>query len=136
MQTYASHRAKPSPAYIISFLLIVLNLGWAGYTVVNGPTFPAAVAFGLGLALVLTHFAARRHAQIVQDRVIRLEMRLRCERLGVDLTGLPLPMIIALRFAGDGELPALAAKARSGGFTSVNALKQAITDWQEDTLRV
>jgi hypothetical protein len=136
MQTYATHRALPRGPYILSFLLIVLNLLWAGWTVVTGPGLSTAVAFGLGLALVITHYAARRSAQIVQDRVIRLEMRLRCERLGVDLTGLPLPFIIALRFAGDGELPALAAKARSGGFATPDALKQAITDWQEDTLRV
>ena len=136
MQTYATHRAKPGLAYILSFLLIVVNLGWAGWTVLQGAGLAAAVAFGLALALVITHYAARRHAQIVQDRLIRLEMRLRCERLGVDLAGLPLPMIIALRFAGDGEISALVAKARSGGFSGPDALKQAITDWQEDTLRV
>lgn len=136
MQTYATHRAKPDTIYLISFLLIVVNVFWAGWTVASSPSLGAAVAFGLGLALVITHYAARRHAQIVQDRVIRLEMRLRCERLGVDLTGLNLPYVIALRFAGDAELPALAAKARSGGFASPDALKQAITDWQEDTLRV
>jgi hypothetical protein len=136
MQTYATHRAKPGLAFIGSFLLIVVNAGWAGWMACTGPSAATAIAFGLGLALVITHYAARRHAQIVQDRLIRLEMRLRCERLGVDLTGLSLPIVIALRFAGDAELPALAAKARSGGFAGPDALKQAITDWQEDTLRV
>lgn len=136
MQTYATHRAKPGLAFMVSFLLIVINVGWAGWVAVTVPSTATLIACGLGLALVMTHYAARRHAQIVQDRLIRLEMRLRCERLGVDLAGLPLPMIIALRFAGDGEISALAAKARSGGFANPEALKQTITDWQEDTLRV
>jgi hypothetical protein len=92
----------------------------------------------LTIAVVLTLLVARRSAQIVQDRVIRLEMRLRLERLlpGQNLTALTLPQVIALRFASDGELPGLVARVLKRELLTPNQIKAAITQWQADWLRV
>lgn len=76
----------------------------------------------------------------VQNRVIRLEMRLRLkELLGGDLLArsraLTVRQLIALRFASDTELPALVERTLKGEFSSPKEIKAAITDWQPDWLR-
>jgi hypothetical protein len=43
--------------------------------------------------------------------------------------------LVALRFAGDAELPSLVERTLKGEFESAKAIKQAITDWQPDYLR-
>jgi len=76
----------------------------------------------------------------VQDRVIRLEQRLRMERLlPADLMGrfgeFEPQQLVALRFAGDGELPELARRVLAGELRSSAQIKQQIKDWQADWLR-
>jgi hypothetical protein len=99
---------------------------------------------GLGLlvaaALVLAALFGRIFALTVQDRVIRLEMRLRLrELLPADLQGriaeFTTGQLVALRFAGDGELPGLAAKVLREGLKDKKAIKKMIQHWQADQLR-
>jgi hypothetical protein len=87
------------------------------------------------LALLARTFAVR-----VQDRVIRLEMRLRLrELLPPDLvpriSELRPRQLVALRFAGDRELPALTRRVLDERLQDGKAIKQLITDWQADHLR-
>ncbi len=84
--------------------------------------------------------AARVMAITVQNRLIRLEMRLRMkEVLSAELAtrakALTVRQLIALRFAGDAELPALVERTLKGEFENAKAIKAAITDWQADWLR-
>jgi len=76
----------------------------------------------------------------VQDRVIRLEMRLRMrEILPADLhpriAEFTPGQLVALRFAGDRELPVLARRVLDERLQDRKAIKQMITDWQADHLR-
>lgn len=92
------------------------------------------------MALIVVAYASRRNAQIVQDRLIRLEMRLRLERVlpperHGDIARLTLPQLIGLRFASDAELPALVQETLAQGLTS-DAIKAKIGVWQADWLRV
>jgi len=94
----------------------------------------------VALALLLLFFYARQFAVTVQDRVIRLEMRLRLERLlPPDLMGrfaeLTPPQLVALRFAGDGELPDLVRRVLAGELRSRMDIKKQIKEWQADWLR-
>src|SRR5262245_29523890 len=79
-------------------------------------------------------------ALAVQDRVIRLEMRLRMrELLPPDLQA-RIPLItreqcVALRFASDAELPGLVRKIVAGELTSKADIKKQIAHWQPDYLR-
>jgi hypothetical protein len=79
----------------------------------------------------------RKFALVAQDRAIRAEEALR----HFILTGKPidpklrLGQVIALRFASDEELPALAKRAVEEGLTS-KQIKEAIKNWRADTHRV
>jgi hypothetical protein len=137
-QTYANHRALLSPVFVAAGVAI---LTWAGYQLWQAVVSPSCGAWLAAIgttALLPVWFAARRNAQIMQDRIIRLEMQLRLARLlpQRDLATLSLPQLIALRFASDRELPALVERALQGEFATPDALKRAITDWQADRLRV
>lgn len=89
-------------------------------------------------AAVLT---SRIMAITVQNRLIRLEMRLRLKEL---LSGdalaksraLTVRQLIALRFASDAELPGLVERTLAGEFAKPRDIKRAITAWQADWLRV
>jgi hypothetical protein len=98
--------------------------------------FAALVAFGITAAT----FAARVMALSVQDRVIRLEMQLRMAGLlPADLQPraqqLTRSQLVALRFAGDQELPDLVRQVLDGKLTSQKEIKLAIRDWKGDDLR-
>lgn len=94
----------------------------------------------MAFAFVGTALYARLFALTVQDRVIRLEMRLRLERLlPADLKSripeLSPDQFVSLRFAGDAELPALVREVLDKNLTDRKQIKQKIRDWQADHLR-
>lgn len=98
------------------------------------------MALLLALAFALGALYARLFALAVQDRVIRLEMRLRLqELLPAELrTRVPeftVGQLIALRFAGDEELPALAQKLLDQKLTDRKAIKKMVQKWEPDYLR-
>jgi hypothetical protein len=75
-----------------------------------------------------------------QDRIIRLEERLRLEKvLSAGLVRrtpeLTEAQLIALRFASDSELPALVEKVL-GAKMSARDIKKNIVTWRADTFRV
>jgi hypothetical protein len=91
-------------------------------------------------ALVLAAFYGRIFALRVQDRVIRLEMQLRLQSLlppdlRARISEFTVAQLVALRFASDGELPALARKVLDEHLVERKAIKKMIRDWQPDMLR-
>jgi len=141
VQTFENH-ARYVPLYhFVLFAILVVNLGWAVARLVRHPSPDAAVALLLAFGLLLLFFYARSFALTVQDRLIRLEMRLRLAKiLPADLTPrigeLSVAQLIGLRFAGDAELPELVRRVLSEGITDRTAIKKMVRDWQPDTLRV
>jgi hypothetical protein len=76
----------------------------------------------------------------VQDRLIRLEERLRYERtLPADMKPrigeFTVEQLVSLRFASDAELPALARKVLDEKMTERKAIKQMVKSWKPDFLR-
>ena len=71
-----------------------------------------------------------------RNRIIRLEMRLRLERLGKarEFAGLTTSQLVALRFASDAELPELVDRTLAENLT-LNQIKGAIKDWEPDLYR-
>jgi len=77
----------------------------------------------------------RPYALKVQDRVIRLEERLRLERLCGKIPELTEAQWIALRFAADEEAVGLAERA-AGERWKPKQIKDAIKTWRGDYWRV
>ena len=137
-QTYATHRASVPPAYLLAGLVLLVWVVSNLWQAVVQPSWGAWMGAIGTAALLPTWFAARRSAQIMQDRIIRLEMQVRLARLlpNRDLAALTLPRLVALRFASDRELPSLVERTLKGEFKKPDEIKRAITDWQADWLRV
>ena len=94
----------------------------------------------LSLALFLLNVQSRLYALRVQDRVIRLEERLRLATLLpredlLQVQGLSRAQLIGLRFASDAELGELAMRAARENL-SQKAIKEAVSVWRADKARV
>jgi hypothetical protein len=94
----------------------------------------------LAAALVVLVLEARLFALAVQDRVIRLEERVRYERVLPEelrwrADELTVNQFVALRFASDDELPQLMRKVLDEKLTERKAIKQLIKTWRPDYLR-
>ncbi len=139
-QTFQNH-ARIVPAYHgVAGLLLLANLGWWIYRTMTAFSGDALMGLLLGIALIIIFLYARMFAVTVQDRVIRLEMKLRVrEALPPELARrfneFTVKQLVALRFASDAELPALCAKVLNDRMTDQKAIKRLVKDWQGDYLR-
>ncbi len=141
VQNYANHRRVPPPYFIFGALVVIAEAVHRAVVAVQAPSLGTAWEVVVWLALAAIAFAARRGPQVVQDRTIRDEMRQRLRRLlplerHGEIAALTVPQLVALRFASDGELPGLVAEVAAGRLGEPNAIKQKITAWQADWLRV
>lgn len=139
-QNFENH-AKFVPAYHLgAFGIFVINFVWCLYQVIHAPSAQTAISLLLSIGFLLLFFFARIFALTVQDRVIRLEMRLRMQQvLPVDLrpriAEFSVGQLVALRFASDQELPELAKKVLDEKMEDRKAIKKLVKSWQPDFLR-
>ncbi|MGA9930661.1 MAG: DUF6526 family protein [Terriglobales bacterium] len=121
------------PVFVITLITSIVHL-------VRRPGLHSAWLVVFMVAAVLLVFKVRLYSLKVQDRVIRLEERLRLTTL-LDpslrprIGELTEAQLIALRFASDGELPALAARALNEKLAAAE-IKKAIREWRADYWRV
>lgn len=137
-QSYKSHtRWEPFYHFIatpIALLNLIIEVRHAYYYGTRYAWWNVAFAIGF-VAFVLS---ARIMALAVQDRVIRLEMRLKLRELGVsdaDIRRITVRQFVGLRFASDAELPDLVQRVLKGELVEQKAIKAAITNWQADWQR-
>jgi hypothetical protein len=139
-QTYQSH-AKFVPLYHFVVLPILLvNVLLVAYEVVKAPAFPTVWGLLVAIALFLAALFGRVFALKVQDRVIRLEERLRLrELLPGELKGrvndFTPEQLIAIRFASDAEVAELAAVVLRENPAKRDAVKKLIKQWRADDAR-
>jgi hypothetical protein len=140
-QNFANH-TKFVPAYhFFAVPVFVANFVWSLFRLRTlGFSFAGVFGVLLAAALVVLVFAARLFALAVQDRVVRLEERLRyVQVLPAELLArtaeLTTAQIVALRFASDAELPALTRKVLDEKLLERKAIKQLIKNWRPDYLR-
>lgn len=139
-QTYRNH-AKLIPGFHYFVLpVVIINFVSAVMRAIRFPSWDTALTALLGAALVVGFFYARVFALTVQDRVIRLEMRLRMRELLPPDVVARIPeftpaQLVALRFASDAELPVLARRVLDERLTDRRVIKQMIKDWEADHLR-
>jgi uncharacterized membrane protein (UPF0182 family) len=141
-QSFANHARYVVGYHVVAFLLLLAYLVWAIVQLFLRH-FSLASILGLVGAVVLAqlYWYARAFAVANQDRIIRLEMKLRMEKLlPADLAArfgeFTVGQLVALRFAGDAELPALSRKVLDEKIVDRKAIKLMIKDWQADHLRV
>jgi hypothetical protein len=138
-QTYANHTRFDPLFHFFLLPVAAINVGATIWNLFQNPGLPAGWFVILAIAGAVAVTKIRNYALKAQDRVIRLEERLRLLKLQADLRDrigdLTEPQLIALRFASDAELPALAQKAL-GGPMSPKDIKQAIVNWRPDYFRI
>ncbi len=139
-QNFKNHaRLVPGFHYVTLLLLLLVFIGSVVnlFNTAHEDLFSALLLTVLSFATILLAFFARGFALKAQDRAIRTEQNFRYFLV----TGKPLyasltmGQIIALRFAGDNEFIALAAKAATEKMSS-KEIKMAIQDWKGDYNRV
>ena len=140
-QNFSNHSRMVPPFHYVALPILLVNFVSAVRGLFDGITFDASLDVLGAVALIIVALFARVFALKAQDRVIRLEMRLRMrELLPEDRQGrindfTPTQMV-SLRFAGDAELPELARKVLDENITKTTSIKKMITDWQGDYFRV
>ena len=140
-QTLANHvRFHPPfhffliPAALVLLILTIVN------AVRHSDLLEAWILLLIGIMMPVAVLLIRINALRVQDRVIRLEERLRMaqvlsEPLKSRIADLSEPQLIALRFASDAELAGLVDKALKENLKGAD-IKKAIVSWRADVFRV
>jgi hypothetical protein len=140
-QTFENH-AKMVPGYhYVTAAILLFLLAWSIWQLIQGPTASSVVGFLLVTALILVSYYARTFALGVQDRLIRLEERLRMERLLPDdlrarIGEFSTEQLVGLRFASDEELPDLARRVLAEGIADRKVIKKSVGNWRADHQRI
>ena len=139
-QNFQNH-AKFVPMYhMVAFPLLVINFGWSVWKAWQLPSADTVIAVTTAFAIIIVFFFARLFALKVQDRVIRLEMRLRMHQvlpagLHPRIVEFTPKQLVALRFATDGELTGLAEAVLRDQITDQKTIKQMVKKWNSDHCR-
>jgi hypothetical protein len=136
-----SNHARFDPLYHFFILVVYLaNLVYAGIHLHRQQTISAWWYLALSLAAIVPILKLRSYPLKVQDRVIRLEERLRLQALAppawhAQIYRLSESQLIALRFAADDEVVELAKQALEHNLTR-KQIKERIKNWRPDGWRV
>lgn len=141
-QTYANHKRYFPLFHYFGYPILVLNII---VTIVYAYRHPGTMKWNvwqiiMAVGVAAAVLAVRASTLIVQNRLIRLEQRIRLATLLPDplrarISELRIGQLVGLRFASDEELPGLVERCLSGDLKSVADVKRAITSWQPDFLR-
>jgi hypothetical protein len=142
-QSYKNHSRFDPPMHFFVFPVMMINLGVAIYIAIHfRHEYPYLGHWSIivSLALLVLAVKGRFNDLKLQDRIIRLEERLRLARLCpaddvIHINDLTVRQLVALRFASDEEVAALAHRALTQELEN-KTIKQAITSWRADHHRV
>jgi hypothetical protein len=139
-QSFSNHTRLDPPFHFFILPVFAITLIATIVHLVRRPGLHSAWLVVFIIAAVAAVFKIRLNALKVQDRVIRLEERLRLASL-LDASLRPRiaefteSQLVGLRFASDAELPALAARALNEKL-SAPEIKKAVQHWRPDYWRV
>lgn len=139
-QSYAHHRRWDPLYHIGVFGLSVVNFIAMVVALIRHPSLSMAWICVLSAALVLFAGKVRAYALHNQDRLIRLEERLRLERLLPEdlkarIPELRVNQLVGLRFASDAEVADRVREALAESL-DLEAIKKRIQTWRPDGFRV
>jgi hypothetical protein len=139
-QSYKTHARFLPPFHFFVLPVLLVNALNAVRHLYQDPVRSTAWGVIVAVALLMLALLTRTMILMVQDRVIRLEMRLRLrDCLPTDLRtriGEITPkQLVALRFAGDDEIAELVREVLGGRLQTGKDIKMRVKDWQGDFLR-
>jgi len=139
VQNFQNH-GRQVPLFVCGQLILLVSLIGRIVALRHGITFRSVIDVLVMLAVIVLFTQARNSTLAVQNRLIRLEMRLRLARLlpaelQPRIGEFTLDQLISLRFASDAEMPELARKVLDEKMADRKAIKQLVRDWQADWLR-
>ena len=140
-QNYDNHRKFVPGFHAVAFGILAINFFYSLYVAITALSVDSVIALLLAIGLIMVMFYARLFALGAQDRVIRLEERLRLHDLlppdqkhAIDK--LTTAQLIGLRFASDGEVPALVTTVSAEGIEDREEIKKRVTNWRADHQRL
>jgi len=142
-QNLKNHARLDPPYHFFVLPMLLLNFIFSIYiTVHDWPRYEHTHLWWIVMAIVfmIMGLRLRDRALVVQDRIIRLEERLRLAALlpvedRAHIDELSIKQLVALRFASDAEIPALVRKTLTQNLEP-KAIKQSIINWRGDYYRV
>jgi hypothetical protein len=139
-QNFSNHSRLDPPVHFFVLPVFAITIIITLVHLVTHPGLPSAWVAILALAAAVAVVRIRLYALKVQDRIIRLEERLRLaivldKPLRAHIGEFSESQLVALRFASDAELPALAGRALSEKLSNKD-IKKAIRQWRPDYWRV
>jgi Family of unknown function (DUF6526) len=140
-QSFAHHTKWVPLFHFFVIPVLLLNFGTSIYRWIHvGYGFGGFADILTATALLGMAFSGRLSTLTVQDRVIRLEERLRLEKLlpadlKENVDEFTREQLMALRFASDAEIPALARKVLTNKVADRKTIKRMVQNWRADHLR-
>ena len=139
-QTYKNHARLLPPFHFFVIPVLLINFLNEVRHVYLDPSRHTGWMAVVAAALLMLGFLSRVQALTVQDRVIRLEERMRMRQiLPADLhphiDGLTPRQLVALRFASDAELADLVREVVAGKCSTQKEIKTRVKSWRPDWLR-
>lgn len=140
-QTYTNHRRLHPWYHLVLVPILSINAIWALVVAIRHPSVSSAWNFVVACALVLMAVLLRSYGLRNQDRIIRLEERVRLAALlPADLQArigeLRTADLLALRFCSDDELADTTRRVLAGELTGRDAIKRAVKKWRPDYHRI
>lgn len=139
-QSYKTHTRFFPPFHFFVIPVLLINVLNEIRHVIQDPTRHTLWVLIVAIALLMTALLSRVMALTVQDRVIRLEERLRMRQmlpsdLQQQIDALTPRQLVALRFASDAELADLVREVAAGKLATPKAIKLRVRTWRPDWLR-
>jgi len=139
-QSFRSHAKWVPPFHFFVLPVLLINIGFQIYWCVKAFSVSSVVSLLMAVAIFVGIGTARGMVLKVQDRLIRLEERLRFERvlpadMHARISEFTIDQLVALRFASNAELPELARKVLEEKILDRKSIKQLIKTWRPDFAR-
>ena len=140
-QDYANHRKFVRGFHLVALPILLINLIYSAFVVVTSFSVDSVIGVLVAVALILVGLFARIFALGAQDRVIRLEERMRLHELlppdrREQVDKLTTGQLIALRFASDGEVGDLVAAVIAEEIGDREVIKKRVKSWRADHQRL
>ena len=139
-QSYKAHTRWLPLFHFFVMPVLLVNVIVAIWRLLQLPSLGTLYGVIFAIALLGLGFLSRIQALTVQDRVIRLEERMRMRQLlppdlHPQINSLTHRQLVALRFASDDELPELVREITAGRLTTPKEIKMRVRNWRADWLR-